>query len=133
MLALLSSGRTQRLPGQISPGPLARAHVSLEGTLKCTQCHGGGKDAMPAQCASCHKDVGWLAQRGRGYHGGQPVRGQSCASCHPDHAGADFQLISWPDGSRERFDHARAGWDLTQSHARAECADCDPPQSPAAT
>lgn len=113
-----------RLEAQVSPGPLANAHRNLEGTLKCTQCHGPGKDAMPARCTACHADIGWLATQGRGYHGSGPVKAASCASCHPDHAGADFRLIKWPEGSAARFDHRRAGWALEQSHAAVDCAAC---------
>jgi len=118
-------GRTgSRLWGQISPGPLARAHRELEGALRCTSCHAGGQDAMPAQCESCHKDIAWLTAHGRGYHARPEVRRQSCASCHPEHAGVDFALIKWPDGSQQRFDHRRTGWALELSHRQVECADC---------
>jgi hypothetical protein len=124
MLGPAWNGSSTRLLGQISPGPLARAHQDLEGALKCTKCHAGRKDAMPANCLSCHKDIDWLVRQNRGYHGARDVRGATCASCHPDHAGPDFQLIKWPDGSRERFDHRRAGWALTQTHAEQDCGDC---------
>jgi hypothetical protein len=79
---------------------------------------------MPGRCAGCHKDISWLQDRDRGYHGSREVKGQSCASCHPDHAGQDFDLIKWPDGSAERFDHRRTGWPLKQSHAQAKCEKC---------
>ncbi|HSB54980.1 MAG TPA: cytochrome c3 family protein, partial [Gemmatimonadales bacterium] len=135
MLTLGWSSWSNRLAAQISPGPLAKPHAELEGTLKCTKCHAGGKEAMSSNCLGCHKDLGWLAERNRGYHATREVKGQSCASCHPDHAGASFDLIKWPDGSRERFDHRRAGWPLLQSHAEQKCADCHNPKfrsSPAA-
>ena len=124
MLGPAWNGSSTRLLGQISPGPLARAHVDLEGALKCTKCHAGRKEAMSANCLGCHRDIEWLAQRNRGYHGTQEVRGATCSSCHPDHAGLGFQLIKWPDGNRERFNHQRAGWALSQSHAEQDCADC---------
>jgi len=124
LLSPLRGGTTGLLSGQVSPGPLASPHAELEGTLKCTKCHGGGKEAMPGRCLSCHQDIGWLADRGRGFHGTPAVKSQSCAACHPDHAGKDFELIKWPDGSRNRFDHRRAGWALTQSHAQARCEKC---------
>jgi hypothetical protein len=124
MLGPASNGSSTRLLGQISPGPLARAHGDLEGTLKCTKCHAGRKDAMSANCQGCHRDVEWLVRQNRGYHAGREVRGATCASCHPDHAGQDFRLIKWPDGSRERFDHRRAGWPLAQRHGELDCADC---------
>jgi len=112
------------LRAQISPGPLARPHAALEGPAQCTQCHGNRRDAMGLQCVACHKDIGWLGERGRGFHGSAEVKGASCASCHPDHAGADFKMIKWPEGTPERFDHRRAGWALRQKHAEAECQDC---------
>jgi hypothetical protein len=131
----LLGGRAGRLEGQVSPGPLARAHAELEGTLKCTKCHGGGKDAMPGKCLACHKDIGWLQDRDRGFHGTRDVKTQSCESCHPDHAGVEFKLIKWPEGSPDKFDHRRTGWTLKQSHAEAKCEKCHDPRfqaSPAA-
>ncbi len=112
------------LRAQISPGPLATAHASLEGPAQCTQCHGGRRDPMGAQCLACHKDINWENERARGFHGSTEVKGTPCASCHPDHAGRDFNMVKWPDGSAARFDHKRAGWALKQKHAEAECQDC---------
>ncbi len=124
VLAPLTSGRSARLAGQVSPGPLAKPHAELEGTLKCTKCHGGGDDGMKTRCLNCHKDINWLGERGLGFHGGERTRAATCASCHPDHAGVDFPLIKWPDGSAEKFDHRRAGWALEQSHGRLKCEKC---------
>lgn len=110
---------------QISPGPLARPHASLEGSTKCTQCHGTTKDAMPRLCLNCHKEVALLVSQGRGYHARDAkTSGKSCGSCHPDHAGRDFELIEWPSGQRDRFDHETAGWPLKGKHAPLPCADC---------
>jgi hypothetical protein len=124
LLEPLPMGRGSCLLGQVSPGPLARAHAELEGTLKCTNCHGGGRTAMPGRCTNCHKDIAWLTARGRGFHASREVRDAPCASCHPDHAGREFSLIQWPDGSPERFDHRRAGWPLEQTHAKTKCDKC---------
>jgi hypothetical protein len=107
---------------QLSPGPLARPHAALEGTLKCTQCHAGRKEAMARACLQCHREIAALAARNRGFHTGE--RSGACASCHPDHAGRDFAMVSWPEGAPERFDHRRAGWALEQSHAEARCTAC---------
>lgn len=119
---------------QISPGPLAAAHGSLEGTRRCVECHGaGGTAQMTARCLACHEEIAWLVRRERGLHA--KVAKQACGSCHPDHAGQEFALISWPDGSRDRFDHRRAGWPLDGGHAKVKCADCHMPKyrvSPAA-
>lgn len=114
------------LGAQISPGPLARSHQQLEGTLRCVSCHGGGrKEQMTARCLECHKEIAWLVQQNRGYHA--RVRDQDCASCHPDHAGRDFAMISWPGGDSSRFDHARTGWPLEGSHQKTRCGDCHKP------
>jgi hypothetical protein len=124
LVAPLSQGRGTRLAGQVSPGPLAKPHAELEGTLKCTKCHGGGNEGMLARCISCHKDIGWLRERNRGHHGSRDTKGATCASCHPDHAGLDFSMVKWPEGSAERFDHRRAGWALEQRHAEIKCEEC---------
>jgi hypothetical protein len=110
---------------QISPGPLAAPHASLEGTLKCGNCHGGRKEQTTALCLQCHKEIAWLVQQGRGYHA--QVREQRCESCHPEHAGRSFSLISWPGGSARQFDHAKAGWSLEGKHGATECTDCHKP------
>jgi len=107
---------------QISPGPLSRAHASLEGALSCAKCHGGGKESMTSRCLDCHREIRWLVDQNRGFHA--RTRKAECSSCHPDHAGREFALVNWPDGSAERFDHARAGWTLDGKHARVACAKC---------
>ncbi len=128
MLALSALG-AGRLAAQISPGPLSRAHQSLEGARNCTQCHGnGGKDAMNGQCVNCHGEVGSKLLDQRGFHASAEVRGQRCASCHPDHAGVDFNLIKWPGAGRDQFPHQRTGWPLEQSHARVQCTACHTPK-----
>ena len=61
----------------------------------------------------------------RGYHAHDAKSsGKSCAACHPDHAGRDFNLIAWPAGGRERFDHHAAGWPLDGKHAPLACDRC---------
>jgi hypothetical protein len=107
---------------QISPGPLSAAHGSLDSPLSCTKCHGGGKESMTAKCTACHREISWLAERNRGFHA--RAGRADCASCHPDHAGRDFALVKWPDGSARQFDHARAGWALEDKHARLACEKC---------
>lgn len=122
---LAAAGRP--LAAQISPGRLARPHQELEGTLRCMACHDVARNAeMNTLCVACHKEIAWLVGRDRGLHA--RVKAQRCASCHPDHAGASFAMIAWPDGgSPERFDHTRAGWPLTGKHEKLKCADCHKP------
>lgn len=126
LAALLLLGATAA-PAQISPGPLAQPHASLEGSLKCSQCHAGKKEEMPKACLACHREIAALAQQNRGFHTRDRIG--ECASCHPDHAGRDFAMVSWPGGGpAERFDHRRAGWGLEQSHATAKCSACHAPK-----
>jgi hypothetical protein len=113
---------TGRLAAQISPGPLARPHSALEGSLKCTQCHGTRKEMLPGQCLACHKEIAWLKQQQRGLHAGPATA--ACASCHPDHAGSDFALVSWTQDSLGAFNHSRALWPLEGAHATVDCAKC---------
>lgn len=123
---LASLGGAGAARAQISPGPLARPHEGLEGTLRCVNCHGvRGKDEMNALCIQCHKEIAWLVQQRRGFHARQPER--RCAECHPDHVGRDFALVSWPGGDPERFDHTLAGYPLDGRHGKVKCAGCHKP------
>jgi Cytochrome c7 and related cytochrome c len=112
---------------QVSPGPLAGPHASLDGATQCFQCHvRGGKPAdMDGRCLACHTEVARMKQANRGYHARVD---KNCASCHPDHAGRTFSLIAWDEGSPEKFDHARTGWTLDGAHAKLACRDCHQPK-----
>ena len=112
---------------QVSPGPLATPHAALEGATQCFQCHarGGGKAGMDARCLTCHREIDWMRTQRRGTHA--RVMDRTCASCHPDHGGRGFDLVAWEGGSPERFDHARAGFELAGRHARLACRDCHRP------
>ena len=112
---------------QVSPGPLAEAHKELDSTLKCFACHGKrGEKAMRERCLECHKEIALLVGLGRGLHGQKGT--EKCAACHPDHAGREFQMVAWPEGGPEKFDHQRAGWGLTGKHAALKCAQCHKPE-----
>lgn len=126
MLGMLGLSRPTLLSAQISPGPLARAHKSLEGASQCVQCHSLTRGAgMAPSCLSCHKDVKALIDAKRGYHAKLPAAERTnCASCHPDHAGDDFAMVSWPAGGKNRFDHRQAGWALEGKHVEAKCESC---------
>ena len=112
---------------QVSPGPLARPHASLDGPTDCFRCHekGAGKSGMDRRCLDCHTEVEWMRSQKRGYHA--RVANRSCASCHPDHGGRDFELIAWDGGSPQRVDHALAGLALRGAHASLACRDCHKP------
>ncbi len=115
----------RHLRAQLSPGPLARPHATLEGAANCVKCHGLKGESMTKICLQCHTEIAWLMQAKRGLHSRiTNVERKECASCHPDHAGADFKMIAWPEGSAARFDHKRAGWTLEGKHADAKCEAC---------
>jgi hypothetical protein len=107
-----------------SPGPLSRAHATLEGLENCNKCHEEQKGLSARLCLDCHKELAGRVAKGAGFHGrlGEPKRSE-CASCHPDHRGRDFSMIEW-EPSRERFDHRKTGWPLAGAHAQAKCDDC---------
>lgn len=111
---------------QISPGPLSSAHASLEGNRNCMHCHGLKQESIQEHCLKCHGGIAFLLERGRGFHARQG--NVECEKCHPEHAGADFTLIDWPDGSAAQFKHESTGWILKGAHARAKCEACHRPK-----
>lgn len=119
-LAWFTCGAPAR--AQVSPGPLARAHSALEGNLKCQECHAKEKSGMDRKCLACHGEIAWAITNGRGFHGREAK--SRCAGCHPDHGGADFKMIAWPDKSPQKFDHTRAGFALEGRHALVACEEC---------
>jgi hypothetical protein len=125
-LVLALAAAAAPVAAQVSPGPLSRAHRSLEGNAGCFGCHGSRADALQERCLSCHAGVRALRLAGRGLHAREGSG--ACATCHPEHAGADFALIAWPDGGPEDFDHRRAGFVLDGKHAALPCRDCHQPR-----
>lgn len=133
VIGLASLAGVTPATAQVSPGPLSRSHSELEGALNCFQCHGSGRGSVQGKCQECHEEIRWLVDNKRGLHG-QAGLGD-CVSCHPEHAGADFELIEWKEGSAARFDHGRSGWPLLGKHRGLECSRCHAPRymkSPAA-
>src|SRR3982074_3297573 len=52
---------------QISPGPLARPHQSLNGATNCSSCHKfGGQAAL--KCLDCHAEIGAHLRARKGLH-----------------------------------------------------------------
>lgn len=107
----------------LSPGPLASSHKSLEGDDNCLQCHSSGKRVDTQLCTHCHSDIGRELQKSLGLHGHE-YRNRPCGECHVEHRGAQHDLVRWPGGSRERFDHRLTGWVLEGKHAQVTCAKC---------
>ena len=118
-----------RALAQLSPGPLAKAHTSLEGLTKCLSCHEVGRQASNTKCLQCHVAIAERLQAKRGYHanitavnvGGE--RAKPCATCHSDHHGLEFALIRWEKGEAN-FDHRQAGYLLEGRHVNIACRDC---------
>jgi hypothetical protein len=77
---------------------------------------------MDERCVACHADIGWLIAHDLGFHA--MTKADTCATCHPDHAGRDLEMVRWPEGSADRFDHTKTGWPLEGKHAAAKCRDC---------
>ena len=123
---LLLFGGPPSARAQVSPGKLAKVHTELEGSQNCKVCHSGGREAMDTNCIGCHGEISALQRANRGLHGN--VAGQTCASCHPDHAGVEFDLIYWEEGSPEQFNHERTGWSLSGGHVKVNCNDCHQPK-----
>ncbi len=111
---------------QISPGPLARAHQSLNGSANCTQCHEVSTKAPTFRCIDCHKEIAAEIRTNEGLHASFPrsgPKGASCVKCHSDHNGADFQMIHW-NPTAQGFDHSKTGFMLDGKHVGVSCRAC---------
>ena len=106
---------------QVSPGPLAAPHQAWDNLTACFQCH-SRSETMTQRCLACHTEIAWYRARKRGLHA--RAAGTECAKCHPDHAGREFAMVHWEEGSPEKFRHERAGWPLSGAHARVACRSC---------
>jgi len=108
---------------QISPGPLARPHESLNGTLHCTDCHKFGS-AATLKCLGCHTEIAGRLGAGRGLHATYKLpKGDdnACSKCHSEHNGEDFALIKW---DTKTFDHNLTGYVLEGKHQGVACNKC---------
>ncbi|MEQ1946404.1 MAG: hypothetical protein ABL995_04405 [Bryobacteraceae bacterium] len=110
--------------GQISPGPLSRAHASLDGATKCGSCH--NLDAQRGlKCLECHTEIGSRIASGKGYHSiaYRPSATQiDCARCHQDHNGRQYPVTRF---DTKKFDHkALAQFALEGKHAQLTCNQC---------
>ena len=120
-LALATAAGGQDL---FSPGPLARAHASLEGLASCTRCHPKGQQLSRGACLECHRELSGRMAAGRGLHGRLPEPERDCWACHHEHQGKDFALVDWGAGGEKRFDHARTGLPLRGKHGGLACEKC---------
>lgn len=111
---------------QISPGPLAKAHQSLNGAGNCTKCHAVSTRSPVFRCLECHREIDAEIQQNKGLHATFPrsaTPGAACIKCHSDHNGVDFQMVHWnptPSG----FDHTKTGYALDGKHVGVSCRSC---------
>ena len=115
-----------RVHAQISPGPLARAHQSLDGAANCTKCHQVSTSSPSFRCLECHREIAAEVQQHRGLHSTFPQAGPigaACVKCHSDHNGVDFKMLHW-DPTTKGFDHAKTGFALDGKHAGVQCRTC---------
>ncbi len=111
---------------QISPGPLAQPHQSLEGGANCIKCHEVSTKAPSFRCLDCHMEIAAEVQHNRGLHATFPRTGppgESCVKCHSDHNGSDFAMVRW-DPTSKGFDHSKTGYLLDGKHSGVSCRSC---------
>ena len=108
----------------LSPGPLAKAHASLEGLSNCTKCHVKGGQVSEQRCLDCHTELQPQLAKKQGFHGHIPPGQLTCNQCHHEHQGRDFELVEWPTGNQKSFDHRKTGYALEGAHAKLDCAKC---------
>ncbi len=110
---------------QISPGPLSRAHQSLEGATKCTSCHSFGLSNRGLKCLDCHAEIHRQVLLHTGFHTLVYKASQSqedCARCHAEHNGRQFPLTQF---DRQKFDHAGfTRFELEGKHRELACSAC---------
>ncbi len=108
----LSDTAQAQIASLVSPGPLSKAHASLEGAANCQKCHEAGKKVTADRCLTCHKPIALRIAARRGVH--RDVTGD-CVTCHVEHAGVDAELRPL---DVKRFDHAaETGFALVGRHA----------------
>jgi hypothetical protein len=119
VLALARVAKAQIL----SPGPLSRAHSTIEGDAHCNDCHSSGKRVDQGACLKCHSDLGARIAAGQGLHGLQ-YKGKPCEGCHVEHLGVSAGITRWPGGDPSKLDHALTGWALNGAHKTTTCNRC---------
>ena len=111
---------------QISPGPLAKAHQTLNGSANCIKCHEFSAKSRSFRCVECHAEIAAELQQNKGLHSTYPrsgPQGSACVKCHSDHNGETFQMVHW-DPTPKGFDHTKTGFALDGKHAGVSCRSC---------
>jgi len=117
--ALTGSAAAQ--PVRVSPGPLSRAHMKLEGVTNCGRCHEPGEGVSAARCLECHAPIQARIAARKGVHRKVTT---ACTPCHREHGGVDADLLRIDVLA---FDHlAETGYPLAGQHAKvvSKCDAC---------
>jgi hypothetical protein len=120
VLGAASGVRAGQLSAIVAPGPLSKAHASLEGVGSCAKCH-DSRGPSADRCLACHKPIAERIAKKTGVH--RAVT-DNCASCHAEHRGADADLRRLDE---QTFNHpAETGYALEAAHAplARKCAAC---------
>ena len=121
VLVLARTGTAAAQEVRVSPGPLTRAHASLEGVTNCGRCHEPGVGVSAVKCLTCHAPIKSRIAARKGVH--RSV-GAACTPCHREHGGVDADLRRI---DVQVFDHlAETGFPLEGQHAKltATCKSC---------
>lgn len=113
---------------QISPGPLSRAHKTLDSAVNCTACHKLGA-TRTLKCLDCHTEIASRLRANHGLHASYGLKAdssQGCARCHSEHNGEDFAIVKWTP-TPTAFDHGKTGYELLGKHAGQACNRCHTP------
>ena len=113
---------------QISPGPLSRAHKTLDSAVNCTACHKLGA-TRTLKCLDCHSEIASRLRANHGLHASYGLKAdssQECARCHSEHNGEDFAIVKWTP-TPTAFDHSKTGYQLQGKHAGLACNRCHTP------
>jgi hypothetical protein len=114
--------------GQISPGPLSRAHQSINGATDCSSCHEVSTGKSTFKCLACHGEIALRIGVRKGLHAAydiKPGSSQECITCHSEHNGEDFILTKWDP---KTFDHGKTGYKLEGKHSGPGCNRCHTPE-----
>ncbi|MDH5638693.1 MAG: cytochrome C, partial [Nitrospinota bacterium] len=125
LFAALFSAATahgQGLGSLITPGPLAKPHVEVEGLTNCVKCHALGSGVPKEKCFECHKDIASRITSNKGYHAS--VAKEKCHNCHEDHKGRKYLMIQWPGKDINKFKHKETGYLLDGKHVKVKCEKC---------
>ncbi len=129
LLSAVALSLSSSAHAQISPGPLSKAHSSLNGTSQCNSCHQFGASTPTYKCLECHKEVAQDLTAKHGYHFEMQMQnpnGKDCVRCHLEHNGENFNLVHW-EPSEQKFDHRLTGYKLEGKHASLACEKCHTP------